>query len=115
MSLGNYKNITEIEQMKKISGMKNKIIIVKFGAKWCEPCKFIEPWFKSISKSHPDVIFGTIDHNDKLKNVFNAYRIKVFPTFIGLHNNKYQILCNGANKKNLKILIEKYVNTHKYR
>lgn len=94
--------------------MKNKIIIIKFGAKWCAPCNSIEPLFKSISKNHPDVIFGIINHNDKLKNIFNAYRIKVFPTFIGLYNSKYRVLFNSANKTNLKTLIEKYINTHKY-
>ena len=82
MSLKNYYHIYDISQIKTYVNRKGTNII-KFGAKWCKPCVEIEPWYKSISKSYPNVRFISIDYNNSTKPAFRAYKIKGMPTFIG--------------------------------
>ena len=36
------------------------IIIIKFGADWCQPCKLINPWLKNISLSYQLPLPSTI-------------------------------------------------------
>ena len=43
---------TEIEdrdEFQKILNENNGIIILKFGAAWCNPCKLISPYVKSLA------------------------------------------------------------------
>ena len=110
MSLKNYYHIYDISQIKTYVNRKGTNII-KFGAKWCKPCVEIESWYKSISKSYPNVRFISIDYNNSTKPAFRAYKIKGMPTFIGLHKNKYRILMIGASKPVLKKSVENYLKS----
>ena len=58
-----------------------KPVLVKFTAKWCRPCKALNPILISLMKSHPQVEFYEIDIE---QNPFLAedYNVKSLPTII---------------------------------
>jgi thioredoxin 1 len=58
-------NVTELEKLQATMG--NSILIIKFGAEWCGPCKKIAPTYKKfISKSANNIICADIDVDDSI-------------------------------------------------
>lgn len=42
-----------------------KIVVVKFFAKYCEPCKRSLPWFQKFAADHPDVAVLGVDEDER--------------------------------------------------
>lgn len=56
--------ITEIENRKDFHDLlcNDKVVIIKFGAEWCKPCKKIKSLFyNQISQLNPNILIGDID------------------------------------------------------
>jgi thioredoxin 1 len=55
---------------------RDNILIVKFGAEWCKPCKLIKPtceeWFKTCP---PHIIYADIDIDESL-DLYQAFKTK---------------------------------------
>ena len=59
--------LSAAELQKLQRDMGNKILIIKFGAEWCGPCKRIAPVFHAFIKSQPEnIIFADIDVDECL-------------------------------------------------
>ena len=81
--------------------MDNKqVIIIKFGAEWCGPCKRIAPTFHAFIKSQPEnIIFADIDVDDNIDLYMALKRNKMIsavPVFLAYY---------GDNKKRDKWFI----------
>lgn len=66
----------------------DKLVLLKFGAKWCNPCKLLKPALESLSKDLSDtlvVLDSDIDDNPELSA---KYRVMSVPTMILLLNGK---------------------------
>ncbi len=60
---------------------KDEVIIIKYGAEWCGPCKSIMPVFKKLAKDYPHVYFLDIDiDNDVLSEHEDLKDIRKVPT-----------------------------------
>lgn len=46
-----------------------KVVVVKFFATYCEPCKQTLPWFEALAKRRPDVLFVGIDPDERAADV----------------------------------------------
>jgi thiol-disulfide isomerase/thioredoxin len=46
-----------------------KVIVVKFFAKYCEPCKRSLPWFQQFAKEHPEVSVLGIAEDERESDV----------------------------------------------
>jgi thioredoxin 1 len=67
--------------------VKHKIVVIKYGASFCSPCKLIKPEFEELKESRLDVKFIEIDYNDMnpaLLNdeIFGIKKIPCIKTFI---------------------------------
>jgi thiol-disulfide isomerase/thioredoxin len=93
MSSNDKKIITElnVSQLQALqASIKKNILILKFGADWCGPCKTISPLYKSfIKNSPPNIIFADIDVDENidlymaLKKQKMVSGIPVFLAFFG--------------------------------
>ena len=57
-----------------IENHSDKIIIIKFSANWCGPCKKLSPLVEKISDSRDDIVLldVDVDTNSELCNKFNV-------------------------------------------
>lgn len=72
--MSNYVSVTNVADLKYF--IKNKNVVVDYGAKWCGPCKRIQPLFKKLSEQYPNIIFASIDVDD-----FDGSTPQSVPTF----------------------------------
>ena len=92
--------LSAAELQKLQRDMGNKILIIKFGAEWCGPCKRIAPVFHAFIKSQPEnIIFADIDVDNNLDLYMALKRNKMInavPVFLAYY---------GDNKKREKWFI----------
>jgi thiol-disulfide isomerase/thioredoxin len=70
--------------------LKREVLIIKFGAEWCGPCKTIAPAYKNfICKAPANIIFADIDIDENM-DIYVALKkqkmvngIPVFLAFFG--------------------------------
>ncbi len=75
---------TQLQQLQ--TGLSNSVIIIKFGAEWCKPCKLIKPvcdeW---VSTCPENVVYADIDIDESL-DLYMAFKknkmIKGVPTLL---------------------------------
>lgn len=65
---------TDLQQL--LTTAKNSIIVVKFGAEWCKPCKLIKPLCEQWSATCPHhIIYADIDIDESL-DLYMAFKNK---------------------------------------
>ena len=58
-------NISQLQALQKST--PTSIIVLKFGADWCGPCKMINPFYKEFISTAPmNILFGDIDVDENL-------------------------------------------------
>jgi thiol-disulfide isomerase/thioredoxin len=81
----------EVGDLQKLQQtMGAKVLIIKFGAEWCGPCKRIAPFFYQFVNNSPDtILFADIDVDESM-NLYMALKrykmltgIPVFLAFFG--------------------------------
>merc|ERR1712223_2165345 len=59
--IGIYLKCTELSPyeklMKEIAEAGDKLVVIYFGATWCQPCNQMIPKVKELSKEEPNVVF----------------------------------------------------------
>lgn len=88
----------------------NKLIVLKFEAKWCNPCKAIKPFVEYLQKEYPNVIFDMFDIEDEdTINISEKFDIAKVPTFIYFKNGNICSSIIGTNKENIENAINEYL------
>eukprot|EP00039_Didymoeca_costata_P009338 m.123414 g.123414 ORF g.123414 m.123414 type:complete len:195 (-) comp14446_c0_seq2:1314-1898(-) len=118
----NVNEATEESSVKKISSRsewidtlalsitKNNVVLVKFTAPWCKPCKAIAPAYEALSKTSPKNTFVEIN-TDELKDVMKDAEVGTLPTFQVYRGSKLINSLEGKDEKALEELVAKY-DTH---
>lgn len=84
--------MTPIEFQQLLTNARGALIIIKFGAEWCKPCKLIKPtceaWFNSCP---PNIIYADIDIDESM-DLYLAFKnkkmIKGVPTIFAFDTSK---------------------------
>ena len=81
-------NVAQLQTLQ--TSLKTQVLILKFGADWCGPCKKIAPAYKEFMKMAPaNMLFGDIDVDENmdlymaLKKQKMVSGIPVFFAFFG--------------------------------
>lgn len=67
----------------------NGIVVAKFSAEWCGPCKQVAPKIDKLSLKYPDVTFIHID-GDKVKPLMRREGANCYPTFFFYQDGQKQ-------------------------
>ncbi|KAF8057850.1 hypothetical protein N665_1253s0008 [Sinapis alba] len=59
----------------------NKLLVIEFTAKWCGPCKFLEPRLEDLAAKYTNVEFVKIDV-DVIMSVWKEYNLYTFPAVV---------------------------------
>jgi thiol-disulfide isomerase/thioredoxin len=92
---------------------QNKYIIIKFTAKWCGPCKMIQPLFDKLHEEHKSTVnIATVDiDNENMSELIEEWKISSLPTFVLLEKNTQNVLdiFSGASNEKLVRLFNKTI------
>lgn len=104
MSIHSYESAEEYLEAKNGA---TGLVVVKFGAVWCGPCRKIAPKFAKLASSHPDVLCIDVDV-DKLDGLSDASDVRGVPCFKFFKNNIQVDTFAGANEQKLEEFFEQY-------
>lgn len=98
-------NLTELNN---INNQPGKIVIIKVGAEWCNPCKMIEPLYINYANNNnnPNIIFTEIDIADADDELLDYIDVKSLPTFLIYNNSKLSNKMIGSNKDELSKILD---------
>ncbi|KAK7274689.1 hypothetical protein RIF29_15786 [Crotalaria pallida] len=85
----------------------HKLMVVDFTAKWCGPCKLMDPVIQEFAAKYTNVEFIKVDV-DELMAVSQAFQVQALPTFILIKRGKVTDKVVGVRKEELQRLIEKH-------
>jgi thiol-disulfide isomerase/thioredoxin len=58
-------NVADLQKLQ--AGLNQRVLIIKFGADWCGPCKKIAPMYYEYMKTAPNnILFADIDVDDNI-------------------------------------------------
>ena len=80
---------------------ENDLVLIKFGAPWCGPCKTMEPVLHEIAGERPDVKIVELNVEEE-EEMVQMFRVRNVPAMFlikcGVTINKY---VGGANKEQI--------------
>ncbi|XP_057448347.1 thioredoxin H2-like [Lotus japonicus] len=85
----------------------DKLMVIDFTAKWCRPCKLMNPVIQEFAAKYTDVEFIKIDV-DELWEVSQKFQVQALPAFILIKKGKAVDKVVGVRKEELKSMIEKH-------
>jgi thioredoxin 1 len=87
----------------------DKLVILKFGAQWCSPCRMIEPIIKELAEEHTDIEIGSVDI-DNNPEASTKYGIRSIPAIYFIKNGEVLDKIIGAVPK---VDLVKKIEAHK--
>ncbi|KAM2781796.1 hypothetical protein FF1_011538 [Malus domestica] len=82
-------------------------MVIDFTAKWCGPCRAMEPIFREYANKFTDVEFVKLDV-DELSDVAVEFSVEAMPSFVFVKNGEVVDKVVGARKDELQKKIEKH-------
>ncbi len=74
---------------------RDGVVLVDFWAEWCGPCKMFAPVYESVSKRHPQVVFGKVDTESE-PELAAAFDIRSIPTLMAVRDGVVVFAQPGA-------------------
>ena len=110
-SIININNIEEFNTVIEHGKTNNLFILLDATAKWCNPCRFIAPYYNSLSKDtqfNDFVVFTKVDI-DEASDVADLLKISSIPCFILYHQGEEIDRIQGTDIT----LVKKKINENK--
>jgi len=86
---------------------KHSIVIVKFTATWCGPCKRIHPLVTKLFNNMPNNVTMVVVDIDKGRDISSAMKIKSVPTMHNFINGAPMDSVIGSNSENITSFFKK--------
>lgn len=96
------------EQLKELitNQTSRDILLIRFTAEWCKPCKVLEPILEKVAQENPadvTVISVDVDEFDELAAKHHAVML---PLIIAMHKGKETKRLNSKEEKEVRRFIE---------
>jgi thioredoxin 1 len=93
----------ELQQVLASAG--ERVVCVKFTAKWCGPCKKIQPVLQELEHKYSQFMVYESDV-DVSTELVSHFKIVSMPTFVFMWRNKVVYTLKGADPKLLAVVFE---------
>lgn len=80
----------------------NKLLLLKFGAKWCKPCKMIAPVTQRLVENNSSTLQGFEVDVDEVKEALVQFNVSSLPTFLLIFNGNVISFWTGADNQALE-------------
>lgn len=102
--------ITNNEELKSYLLTADKLLILKFYADWCNPCRILATHLGEVLANYPDTVeLASIDV-DKFKDLPKELEIRGIPVLVFYKNGEFLGKHVGLlNRYELKNLLEKFL------
>lgn len=80
------------------------LVILKFTATWCGPCKRVAPEIDKFVDLYPDIQFYAVDI-DEAEELANQFNVRSVPTFIALRDGQELQRVSGTDLTKIKTLL----------
>ena len=89
-----------LNDFNNINKEPGKIIIIKVGADWCNPCKKITPLYTQFAEnnSNPNIIYAEINSTDADEELLDFIEVKSLPTFLFYDDKQLTNRIVGSDK-----------------
>ncbi|KAL3923167.1 MAG: hypothetical protein SGARI_006282 [Bacillariaceae sp.] len=85
------------------------IVIAKFTADWCKPCKVIQPFYEELSGRYAgEADFVTVDV-DEFEEISSKYKVAMMPTFLALQKDKVLGTLRGSGEPQLETFVKEHL------
>lgn len=74
-----------------------KLLLLKFGAKWCKPCKMIAPIAERLINSNSEFIVGFEVDVDVVRESLVQFNVHKLPTFILIDQGNVSKVWSGGD------------------
>ncbi|KAJ4874699.1 Thioredoxin H8 [Raphanus sativus] len=88
----------------------NKLLVIEFTAKWCGPCKSLEPKVEELAAKYTDVEFVKIDV-DVLMSVWMEYNLHTLPAIVFMKRGQEVDRVVGVKFDELERKLHKYAQS----
>jgi thioredoxin 2 len=87
--------VTHLESVTGIGEQAAGVSVVAFSAKWCPPCKVMDPIFEAASAHFPGLRFLKANQ-ETVPELFERYGVQAIPTYLVMREGKEVLRQVGA-------------------
>jgi len=88
----------------------HEVVIVKFKAEWCGPCKQVAPHIKTLMETFNKINYVEVDVDDG-SNIASYLKIRSIPTIISYVNGDIHEILSSSNTTDITNF---FVKTNQY-
>ncbi|KFK41408.1 hypothetical protein AALP_AA2G127000 [Arabis alpina] len=88
----------------------NKLLVIEFTAKWCGPCKSLEPKLEELAAKYTDVEFVKVDV-DVLMSLWMEYKLHTLPGIVFMKRGQEVDRVVGVKFDELERKLHKYTQS----
>ena len=88
----------------------HEVVIVKFKAEWCGPCKKVAPHIKTLMETFNKINYVEVDVDDG-SNIASYLKIRSIPTIISYVNGDIHEILSSSNISDITTF---FVKTNQY-
>jgi|TARA_X000000368_G_C23041390_1_gene717090 thioredoxin 1 len=85
---------------------KHDVVIVKFKAEWCGPCKKVAPHIKTLMETFKKINYVEVDV-DEGSNIASYLKIRTIPTIISYVNGDIHEILSSSNQTDITNFFKK--------
>jgi thioredoxin 1 len=100
-----YTVLTTRDQLKQFV-KANKVVIVKFKAEWCGPCKRIDPLFNNLMNQYKNIAYAVVDVDDG-SGIASYLRIRSIPTMVSYLDGDVNDILSSSSENDIKAFVSK--------
>lgn len=86
------------------------VVIVKFKAEWCGPCKKVAPHIKTLMETFNKINYVEVDVDDG-SNIASYLKIRSIPTIVSYVNGDIHEILSSSNTSDITTF---FVKTNQY-
>ncbi|CAH8257652.1 unnamed protein product [Arabidopsis lyrata] len=88
----------------------NRLLVIEFTAKWCGPCKSLEPELEELAAKYTDAEFVKIDV-DVLMSVWMEYNLNTLPAIVFMKRGREVDRVVGVKVDEVERKLHKYTQS----